>query len=160
MFFSAPDRSSGQDSEQRQQSDRRKQPTSPWAAFPPAGRRMACRRAEEHRRPYFVDRFPSTTFIVIMMLVLASMVDAILTVQLLDAGASEINPVMDRLLTHGVEAFLLGKYVLTVGGLPLLLIFKNHYLFHTHLRVGHLIPIAVGLYVILIGYQFTLMQRL
>ena len=88
------------------------------------------------------------------------MVDAFLTVRLLDAGAKEVNPVMDRLLLHGVGAFLVGKYLLTVGGLPLLLIFKNHYLFRTQLRVGHLIPIAVGLYAILIGYQVALMQNL
>jgi hypothetical protein len=158
MFLSTPDAPSGPEADQRCLSDRRNAPTSPWAALPPAGHRTACRRAEEHRRPYFVDRFSSSTFIVIMMLVAASMLDATLTVHLLEAGAKEINPLMDRLLMHGVGAFLLGKYVLTVGGLPLLLIFQNHYLFNTRLRVGHLIPIAVALYAVLIGYQFVLMQ--
>ena len=147
------------DIDQRTQSDRRQKPTSAWAAFPPAGQRMACRRASEHGRPYFVDRFSSAMFIVILMLISASIVDAILTIQLIEAGAREINPLMDRLLDHGILPFLLVKYVLTVAGLPLLLIFQNHYMFGTRLRVGYLIPMAVALYAILIGYQLVLMHK-
>ena len=147
------------DIDQRTPSDRRQTPTSPWAAFPPAGQRMACRRASEHGRPYFVDRFSSAMFVVIVMLMIASIVDAILTIQLIDAGAREINPLMDRLLDYGILPFLLGKYMLTVAGLPLLLIFKNHYLFGTPVRVGYLIPMAVAMYLVLIGYQLALMHK-
>lgn len=146
------------DIDQRTSPDRRQQPTSPWAAFPPAGQRMACRRASEHWRPYFVDRFSSVMFIVILMLIIASIADAILTIQLIAAGAREINPLMDHLLDYGILPFLIGKYVLTVAGLPVLLIFKNYYLFGTRLRVGYLIPLAVALYAILIGYQLALMN--
>ena len=145
--------------DQRTQSDRRKTPTSPWSAFPPARQRMACRRAREHWRPYFVDRFSSGMFIVILMLIIASIVDAVLTIQLIDAGASEINPLMTRLLEHGIRPFLFGKYVLTVVGLPLLLIFQNHCLFGTRIRVGYLIPMAVVMYLVLIGYQLVLMHK-
>lgn len=160
VFLAAFDGPAVHETERRQKSDRRKKPTSPWAAFSPAGQRVACRRAEEHRRPYFVDRFASSTFLVIMMLVVASLLDAILTIQLLGAGAQEVNPVMDGLLLYGIEPFLLGKYVLTVAGLPLLLIFKNHYLFGTRFRVGYLIPATVALYAVLIGYQLMLMQQI
>ena len=147
------------DIDQRTPSDRRQEPTGPWAAFPPAGQRMACRRASEHWRPYFVDRFSSAMFIVIMMLIIASIVDAILTIQLIEAGAKEINPLMDHLLDNGILVFLLVKYVLTVAGLPLLLIFQNHYLFGTRIRVGYLIPMAVVMYLVLIGYQLVLMHK-
>jgi hypothetical protein len=147
------------DIDQRTQSDRRKTPTSPWSAFPPAGQRMANRRASEHSRPYFVDRFSSAMFIVILMLIIASIVDAILTIQLIDAGAAEINPLMDGLLDHGILPFLIGKYVLTVAGLPLLLIFQNHYLFGTRIRVRYLIPMAVVMYLVLIGHQLVLMHE-
>ena len=117
---------------------------------------MAHRRAGEHRRPYFVDRFSPAMLLVVLMLVLASMVDAILTVRVLQAGGDEINPVMDHLLNRGILPFVLGKYLLTVAGLPLLLIFKNHYLFGTRVRVGYLIPVIVALYLVLIGYQIVL----
>jgi hypothetical protein len=145
--------------ERRQNADRRQRPTSVWAAFSPWGRRIAHRRAEDHSTPYFVDRFSAFTFFAVTMLIAASIADAILTIQLLEAGAHEVNPVMDHLLGYGLWAFLLGKYALTVAGLPLLLIFQNHYLFGSVIRVRHLIPMAVMLYAVLICYQIVLMQN-
>jgi hypothetical protein len=145
--------------EMRTQPDRRREPTNPWGAFPPAGRRMRNRRADERLRPYFVDRFSTALLVVVLMLVIASLVDAVLTIRLIDAGGGELNPVMDRLLRHGVLPFLLGKYLLTVIGLPVLLIFKNYYLFGTRFRVGYVIPLTVILYAVLIAYQLVLMHR-
>ena len=146
------------DSNRRTECDRRQTPTGPWSAFPPAGDRIANRRAEEHRQAYFVDRFSSAMFIAIVMLIVASVADAVLTIQLINAGAVETNPLMAHLLDHGVLPFILGKYVLTVAGLPLLLIFKNHYLFDTRVRVGYLIPLALAMYLALIGYQLALLH--
>lgn len=145
--------------EKRNLPDRRQQPTSPWGAFPPAGKRMHNRRAEEHRLPYFVDRYTAMMLTVVLMLVLASIVDAILTIRLIEAGGSEINPLMGLLLNYGTLPFLLGKYVLTVVGLPLLIIFKNHCLFGTRFRVGYLIPALVALYAVLISYQLILIYN-
>jgi hypothetical protein len=145
--------------DQRTQPDQRQEPTRPWWAFPPAGRRLRNRRAVEHCRPYFVDRFSTTVLVFVLMLLIASITDAVLTIQLIQAGGSEINPLMARLLDHGVLPFLLGKYLLTVIGLPLLLVFKNFYLFGTRIRVGYLIPMIVALYALLIGYQLVLMHQ-
>jgi hypothetical protein len=142
--------------EKRTLPDRRETPTSAWAALPPAGQRLKNRRADEHRRPYFVDRFSSATLLFIVMLLIATIVDAVLTIHLLRAGAEEINPLMDHVLDHGIRPFLLIKYVLTAGGLPLLLIFQNHYLFGARFRVGYLIPMVVAMYAVLISYQLVL----
>lgn len=147
------------DDNRRSQSDRRQTPTSPWAAFPPAGQRTKMRRTAEHRLPYFVDRFSFGMLLCILMLIIASLADASLTVHVLRGGGTEVNPLMDYLLGHGVTAFLVGKYLLTVVGLPLLLIFKNHYLFGTRLRVGYLIPVCVALYAVLIVYQIILIDQ-
>jgi hypothetical protein len=145
--------------ERRTQSDRREEPTDPWGAFPPAGERMYNRRADEHRRPYFVDRFSPAMLGVVLLLLIASLVDAALTIHLLRAGCDELNPLMDCLLGYGVRPFVLVKYLLTASGLPVLLIFKNYYLFGTRMRVGHLIPLVVAMYCLLIGYQLVLMQK-
>lgn len=144
---------------ERRRADRRQRPTSPWAAFWPWGHRMRNRRADDERRPYFVDRFSSSLFVIVVMLLLATLLDGFLTLRLLEAGANEINPVMDWLLDYGALPFVVGKYLLTVVGLPLLLVFKNHRLFGTPLRVGHLIPVVVGLYLVLLGYQLALMHE-
>jgi hypothetical protein len=146
--------------DKRTQPDRRQTPTSPWACLAPAGRRTRQRRGEEHRRPYFVDRFPAVLLAFVLMLLVASIVDALLTIRLIEAGGTEINPLMDRLLDFGVFPFLMGKYALTAVGLPLLVVFKNYYLFGTRFRVGYLFPVLLAMYALLIGYQLVLMQRL
>jgi hypothetical protein len=151
--------SADQAGDQRSQSDRRQRPTSPWDSFPPAGQRMSNRRRAEHCRPYFVDRFPTAMFVFILLLLIASLTDAVLTLMLLHVGGQEVNPVMDYLLAHGLMAFLLGKYLLTVLGLPFLMIFSKHYLFGTRVRVGYLIPCTVVLYAVLIGYQLILVEN-
>jgi hypothetical protein len=147
------------DADRRSRSDRRQEATSPWAALPPAGLRMQNRRAEEHRLPYYTDRFSPAIFAGVLLLIAATLVDAALTVYVLYAGGVEVNPLMGRLLDHGIQAFVVGKYLLTVLGLPVLLIFRNHYLFGTRLRVGYLIPISLALYAVLIGYQIVLIDQ-
>jgi hypothetical protein len=147
---------SDSDENSRHLPDRRAKPTSAWGAFPPAGRRVQLRRAVEHARPYFVDRFSAMTFVSLLLLLLGCLLDAALTIYLIEAGGTEINPLMKRLLDKGILPFFLGKYLLTVGGLPLLLVFKNHYLLGTRLRIGHLIPAFVVAYAILLCYQVCL----
>jgi hypothetical protein len=143
----------------RDRPDRRQKPTSPWDAFRFAGRRTRNRRAVEHKLPYFVDRFLPIILALVLMLLIATIADAILTIRLLDAGGSEANPIMGCLLNYGVQPFLLGKYLLTVVGLPLLLIYQHHYLFGTRVRVGYMIPFTLALYAVLIGYQIVLIQK-
>jgi len=144
--------------ERRVQPDRRAEPTRALSALVRPGRRMGGRRSEDRRKPYFVDRFSSAMLACVLLLVAGSLVAAIFTWPLLGAGAEEVNPMMDIAIHHGAAAFLAVKYALTVVGLPLLLIFKNHFLFGTRVRVGHLIPAVAALYIFLIGYQIVLMR--
>jgi hypothetical protein len=74
------------------------------------------------------------------------------------AECEEANPVMRYVMSKGNEAFMLGKYVLTAAGLPVLLIFKNFYLFRTRFRVGYLLPIFVAMYVALLSYEAWLLH--
>lgn len=145
--------------EKRSGADRRRSPTGLSGCLPLAGRRKAQRRAEEHRQPYFVDRFSPMLLALVLMLLLASLIDAVLTIRLIQAGGTEINPLMDHLLSLGVLPFILGKYALTAIGLPLLVVFKNFYLFGTRFRVGYLFPVLLAMYGLLIGYQLVLMHR-
>jgi hypothetical protein len=146
------------DADRRALSDRREEPTGPWAALPPAGQRMKMRRALERRQEYYTDRFSSAMLVCVMLLVVASLADAALTIHVVHGGGTEINPLMSYLLNHGVTAFVVGKYALTVIGLPVFLIFRNHYLFGTRVRVGYLIPASVVMYMILLGYQIALIH--
>ena len=144
------------DEDQRKRPDRRAEPTRPWGALPPAGHRMTARRADEHERHYFVDRYADGLLALILAILVSSVLDAVLTVHLLGSGAEEINPLMSRLLERGILWFLVGKYAMTAVGLPLLLIFKNYYLFGTRVRVGHWLPALAAGYFVLIVYQVCL----
>ena len=139
--------------------DRRKNSTGFWDAFRLRGRRLRHRRAEQHRQPYFVDRFSATMLGLVLALLLLTIVDGVITLNLIEQDCQEINPLMRYFLGKGPVAFLLGKYVLTAAGVPVLLIFKNYYLFGTRFRVGYLMASFVLLYLGLMVYQLQLLQR-
>lgn len=140
--------------------DRRNRPTSVWDTIVGSGHRLRHRRDGEHQQPYYVDRFPSTTFLLILLLLSLTVLDGILTLILVEADCHEINPAMRYLLDRGPSSFLIGKYILTSAGLPILLIFKNFRLFGTRFRVEYLIPVFVGMYLVLIAHQVLLIRDL
>ena len=144
--------------ERRAVSDRRRVATSVWDTLTGFGRRMRLRRSTEHRSAYFVDRFSVSMLMAILALLLMSIVDAVITIHLIPAGCGEINPLMAALLDRGILPFLVGKYILTAAGLPVLLVFKNFTLFGSRVRVGYLIPLLVGMYVVLLVYQANLLR--
>lgn len=142
----------------RGRNDRRQRPTSPLDALRFGGRRTWPRRQEERLDGFFVDRFDASTLAMVVILLCLTIADGVLTLELLDINCVEANPLMERLLLQGPLAFLLGKYVLTSAGLPLLVVFKHHPMFGTRFRVGFLIPVFIGLYLILLFYQGALFR--
>jgi hypothetical protein len=147
------------DLERRRPGDRRKRPTAIGDALLEGGQRMGNRRAGDSPAGYFVDRFSSLFFVLILLLIFASLADAVLTLHLISHGGDELNPLMRHLLSQGISTFIIAKYVLTVVGLPLLLIFGNHRLFGTGFRIKYLIPVFLALYTVLLGYQLCLESR-
>ncbi|MDG3007702.1 DUF5658 family protein [Paludisphaera mucosa] len=120
------------------------------------GDRIGNRRQEDEQRYLYFDRFPTTTFVLILSLLSLTLIDGVLTLRLLEEHFVEANPVMHALLQRGPVSFILGKYALTVFGLPFLLIFGRRQVFLPCLRVGHVLPAAVGLYLLLLSYQIRL----
>jgi hypothetical protein len=139
-------------------SDRRRRATTPWDVLRQPGRRVRPRRDLERDRDYFVDRIDARTFFLAILLLVLTLTDGAITLLLLEVGCEEINPAMSYLLSRGPLYFLLGKYALTTAGLPFLLIFRHFTLFRTRFRVGHLLPVFVAMYFVLLGYQVALMQ--
>lgn len=138
--------------------DRRCRPTRPWDVFRYRGRRMANRRVDEERTPYFVDRVPTYLFVLGVMLLILTLVDGLITLLLLDANCVEANPLMAYLLGRGPMTFMIGKYVLTAIFLPVTMVLNRCFLFGTRFRVGYLFPIFVALYFVLIIYQVGLLR--
>jgi hypothetical protein len=142
----------------RRTTDRRRRPTGPLDTFRLRGRRARIRRDRDKGDACFFDRFPLRTLAVVVSVLLLTLLDGVLTLELLDTNSEEINPLMRGLLDRGPLWFLLGKYVLTAVGLPFLVVYQDYRLFATGFRVRFLLPIFLSLYVALVAYQLHLLK--
>jgi hypothetical protein len=79
----------------------------------------------------------------ILVLVMLSVLDAFLTIELIHRGAKEVNPVMAYYLSLGPLVFFSVKYFLTAASILLVLIYKNVRLFGTRFQVKMLLPILI-----------------
>jgi hypothetical protein len=138
--------------------DRRRRPTGPLDALRWGGRRAAVRRAEERQGTYFVDRSPRRLLALILLLMVLSLVDGLLTLRLVESGAEEVNPLLRALLDRGPQSFLMGKLTLTALGLPVLLVYRNQRLFGTRIRAGSTLHVFVVLFLVLLAYQVWLIR--
>lgn len=140
--------------ERRCLTDRRQQPTPIWNSIYCGGRRRQVRRSAERRQLYFVDQFHWSILLWILLLLVFSFADGLITLELIDSGCVEVNPVMRYSLSHGPNCFLAVKFLLTAIGLPILVLFGVRY------RIGLVISAIVFLYAALIIYQLNLWQQL
>ncbi len=85
-----------------------------------------------------------------------SIVDGLATLWLTAAGVEEANPLMRQLLAWGPGPFLIVKLLMTAAGLPFLVRVREHALFGTSLRSGHVLLALAGTYAMLIGYECLL----
>jgi len=115
-------------------------------------------RSEERHSAFFTDRFDALTLVMVLTLLSLTIVDGMLTLELLDLNSEEANPFMGHLLRRGPLDFLLGKYVLTAMGLPFIVVYQNYPMFKTRFRVGFLLPVFISMYIVLIYYQYMLFQ--
>jgi hypothetical protein len=143
--------------DRRKRPDRRQRNLPIWHPRRLHGRRREDRRrAENSGQLHLVDRVSGRMFLMASFLLVLTLVDGMFTIALIDLGCEEANPLMRYLLDRSQTAFFIGKYALTAVFLPIALVLNRHRLFGTRLRVGHVVPIVVGLYVVLIAYQATL----
>ena len=115
---------------------------------------MRARRAEEDRN-YYVDRYETHYLLVILGVLLLSIFDAYLTLNLLRYGGIELNPIMNFLIQRDPVLFLAIKFGITGGGIVFLLIHKNFHILG-HLRVARIIYAFFLGYLLLIVYEVSL----
>ena len=89
------------------------------------GRREKIRRQEDTRRIFYVDRYSPKLFAVIVAILFLSVIDALLTLSLLNHGAYEINPVMAFFHQFGPYPFFSSKYLITILPAIFLLMCRN-----------------------------------
>jgi len=90
---------------------------------------------------------------------LLSTADAFLTLQLLQLGAVEVNPVMKSAMGAGTVAFTAIKMVLTGSGILALVYLARAKVFNS-MRTGIFLTVFFSFYCCLVCYEFVLLLSL
>jgi hypothetical protein len=106
--------------DRRIREDRRKQPTPGLSRFTIDGRRRSFRRREERRRGGYVDRYGSGLLFLIVLIVGFNVLDAWLTMTILENGGWETNPVVSSVIQLYGHKFWIWKFA--VVSIPLVLL--------------------------------------
>ncbi|MGD9331464.1 MAG: DUF5658 family protein [Desulfobacterales bacterium] len=145
--------------ERRSGIDRRKNKKVTLRSLLWGGKREQIRRFEDRQKSLHVDRYHHSIFGVIVLILLLSVIDAFLTIHLLNHGAIEINPVMAFYLDVGPYTFLFVKYALTSAGLMILLLGRDYFLHSLNMRVGAFLYVILIAFIGVVSWQIFLIHR-
>ncbi len=115
----------GELTERRILADRRARPTTFCSTLRWRGRRKGFRRAGEERSAY-VDCLTRRIVVLVLLVLVSSVLDALLTLLHLQDGGGEANPLMALALAHSHALFLALKLSIT-GVLACFLAVHHHY---------------------------------
>ena len=118
-------------------------------------RRSRGRRKQDRQFP-LLDIFDSGAMFMAVSLMLLSLADAFFTLNIIARGGTEVNPVMNYFLSHGIFAFVSVKVVLTAIPAVVLVASGNYKLFRL-VRVRSIMAAAIGCYAGLIVYEIGLL---
>lgn len=116
-------------------------------------RRRSTRRAAE-ADAVFTDWHHPWLFFLAIGTMIFSCLDAFFTLQLLDRGAMEINPLMDAAIGHSTMFFAASKVALTGFGI-LVLVFLSKARFMDRFRTGAILTVFFSFYACLVCYEFV-----
>ena len=95
-----------------------------------------------------------------MVLVLVlSVVDALLTLLLIDEGAQELNPVMAYFLTFGPSIFLLAKYLITAASVVIVVLLNYIGIERLRFSMGELLHYFAGCFAAVVIWEAVLFMR-
>jgi hypothetical protein len=127
----------------RVRADRRRRTFPTLRYLLAGGRRRGVRRAQDRERIVVFDRYSPRLFGSIMGILFLSLLDAVLTIYLIEHGATELNPVMDYFLKKGPLLFTVAKYALTCVAVVILLLVVNSVVPRSKFRAHRLFPYAL-----------------
>jgi hypothetical protein len=126
-----------------------------YGSFNP--RRRAPPRRLDHSRYHSVDWHSPHLLAVAIGILLLSVVDAFLTLTLLQGGAEEVNPIMALFVYRSVAVFAALKMTLTCLGV-VFMVFLARYRFMRRLPVGWALYALLIAYAGLIAYEIHLLK--
>ena len=116
-------------------------------------------RRHVHRRVVdddviFLDRHHPWLFFLATGTMLLSCADAFLTLQLIDRGMIEVNPVMNAVMSHSTMLFTSTKLAMTAFGI-LVLVFLAKSRFLNRIRTGAFLTVFFSFYACLVCYELV-----
>jgi len=117
-------------------------------------------RRDEDADMLFIDWHHPWLFFLAVGTMIMSCIDAFMTLQLLDRGMYEANPLMAAVLGQGATTFAVTKMLMT-GTSILILVFLARSRFLNRFRTGLMLTVFFSVYACLICYEFVhLMQSM
>ncbi len=160
LFDSENNSSSVSDSseyaEKRSGQDRRIPQFPKWRYLLFSGRRAKARRKEDIHRTFYFDRYSSNLFAAITAILILSVLDALLTLYLIDHGSTELNPVMSYFIEYGPFVFMGAKYFLTCAGVIILLLFRNVLRKRSITHTQHIFSYIISAFTTVIAWELYL----
>jgi hypothetical protein len=106
----------------------------------------------------FIDWHHPWLFFLAVGTMLLSCLDAFMTLQLLDRGMVEANPIMAAMLGQGTTTFAVSKMLMT-GTSILILVFLAKARFLNRFRTGLFLTAFFSIYACLVCYEFVFLIR-
>ncbi len=138
--------------DRRAESDRRDSPTRIWDTLFARGKRKAGRRDGEDKNIY-VDVYGKREIYLVILILVLNILDAFFTLNYIEKGGAEANPIAKGLLDLGNSWFIYAKSFLVGICLSFLLVHKKFA--YVDLALGFL----CAFYSLLLGYHAFLQVR-
>jgi hypothetical protein len=145
--------------ERRSGNDRRKRRIPTFSELLTRRRRHQLRRKEDRRRIVLFDRYSRSVVLMVMVILVLSITDALLTLFLLDHGAVELNPIMAFFLEIGATTFMMVKYALTALSVSIILVLNYAFVRHLNLQARTLLNYFAGLFALVVVWELFLVAR-
>ena len=142
--------------DQRSGIDRRKQTGMNVRLLVGIGNRSTIRREEDREPIFLVDQYGPLLFLTIVAILFLCVIDAFLTLFLLNHGAYEINPIMAYLLSLGPYVFFISKYALTIFAIFGLFMFRGVVVRKFNVTTHSFLYLAAWLFVAVVGWELYL----
>lgn len=123
------------------------------------GKRGQARRQQDASKPFYIDIYEPWVGLVIGIIACLSVLDSFLTLQIIERGGIEVNPLMISLLEINDTVFIFGKIAITSTCLIFLLVHIKFKVLRLFSMSAFLISTAC-FYVLLIGYELTLLASI
>jgi hypothetical protein len=146
--------------ERRSGVERRTKRFGDFRWFLKTGRRRQVRRQSDCTNIYTLDYYSPKLFFRFIMVLLLSVVDALLTLWLIDNGAVEANPIMAYYLSLGPGVFLAVKYFITAAAVILVVLLNYVFIRLFRFRVGQLLNVFAGCFAMVVAWELFLIAQL